>query len=430
MELHKTTNRQAPATRQSVPAQFEFDPCAVTPRAVSGPPEPYNPRTLFKREDRDEQVFDIDGTLWDVKEARATKYGFDLLFGIPANSRLGRFIGPKRIIATPALVAFWETHRTDEGYIYDLPAGRTTLKRVRNRLRLNFIHDRRQLWKKRQADLQTLPTVEFAERYNVSKELANSWRLLLLGRTARPLNWWHHPAALAVLRKRGIKLREIGKALDVGTSHAHRLRLRALKMAISVPEKAAAGPIPKARFERKPTLPKLGSPFRESPKQGQMFVGSPYWSKKSPARLAKEAAARRTKPKGSRASSQHSHSQETAKRVGQMLLPFKPARGPEAKPVLFQVQDFQGTFYDVYEARSTEHGFDLLFGFRARAHRRLYTDKGKPGLIATPELVSYWQAGGNLNLPAGLTTLIRLRARFGLGRGRSRKPQQPNQGKA
>ncbi len=373
---------------------------------------------LFKREDRDEQIFDTDGTLWDVKEARATKYGFDLLFGLPANTGLGRFIGPKRLIATPALVGFWETHRTDEGYVYDLPAGRSTLKRVRSRLRLNYVNDRRELWKKRKDDLQRLPTLEFAERYNVTKERTNDWRFLLVGRATRPVNWWQHPAALAVLRKPGAKLREIAKALNIGTSHANRLRLRALQVDPTLLEGAvAAGPIPQVPYERKPTVPKLGSPFQQSSKQGQMFIGSPYWRRKSPARLVKEAAAVAAKPKGPGGSCQHSHSKRTAQRIGQMLLPFNPKPGPEAKPVLFQVQDFQGTFYDVYETRATQHGFDLLFGFRARAHRHLYTDKGKPGLIATPELFSYWKAGGNLDLPAGLTTQIRLRSRFGLSRG-------------
>ena len=116
-------------------------------------PEPYSPMKILKRETRWEQIFDVDGSLWNVREARATKHGFDLLFGIPANSGISpRDIGPKRLIATPALVTYWEVNRTNEGAVNDLPAGRSTLKRIRKRLRFDFFQDRRNLWKKRRSE--------------------------------------------------------------------------------------------------------------------------------------------------------------------------------------------------------------------------------------------------------------------------------------
>jgi len=390
----------------------------------SPPPAPYNPITEIKRQKRWEQIFDVDGSLWDVREARATKHGFDLLFGLPATSGLGRFIGPIRLIATPALVSYWHAHRTVEGAIYDLPAGRTTIKRLRSRLRLNFFTDRRDLWKKRTGDLKTLPTREFAERYGVPFHVASDWRFLLLGRATRPLDWWRHPAVLAVLRQPGVKLREIASSLHIGTTHAKRLltKVRQLDGNPAADAVEMAGPIPTLPYERKPTKPpvKVENPFSNHRKQGEMFLGEGFWKRRRAIRTPAEKIAESTPatPKPL-IRSKHSHSQLTAKRTGQLLLPFSTRRvKKEPVPMLYQMQDFEGTFYDVYEVRPTEQGFALHFGYKTRAHRRLYTDKVKPGLIATPELVAYWQAhrsemGPNLELPAGSSTLIRLRKRLG-----------------
>ncbi len=118
----------------------------------------------------------------------------------------------------------------------------------------------------------------------------------------------------------------------------------------------------------------------------------------------------------------------TARRLGQMLLPFKPRTGPEPKPVLFQVQDHEGTFYDVFDSRPTKHGFNLLFGFPARWHRRIFTKFGKPGLIHTAELIAFWEkhrAALNINfdLPAGNTTLTRARSKLGFNQVEEYKTQ-------
>jgi hypothetical protein len=53
--------------------------------------------------------------------------------------------------------------------------------------------------------------------------------LRLLGRTARLLGWWQTPETLAILRS-DLKLREIGQKLGIGTTHALRLKLRALEL--------------------------------------------------------------------------------------------------------------------------------------------------------------------------------------------------------
>ncbi len=226
----QNTNKQSASTCSSEPKSNSRCALKVDITKIN-PPKPYSPMSIFKKEKRWEQIFDVDGSLWEVREARATKYGFDLLFGYPGNSHLPpRLIGPSRLIATPALVNFWETYRTEEGYIYDLPAGRSTIKRLRRRLKLNLPVDRRKLWKKRAIDLKTLPTNDFAERYNVSKTVSTDWRYRIFGRTTRPDNWWRHPEALAVLRKKGLKLKEIALALKITTSHAHRLRALAAQL--------------------------------------------------------------------------------------------------------------------------------------------------------------------------------------------------------
>jgi len=94
--------------------------------------------------------------------------------------------------------------------------------------------------------------------------------------------------------------------------------------------------------------------------------------------------------------------------------------------MLFQVPAFDGTFYDVYESRPTKHGFDLLFGYPTRAHRRIYAGYNKTGLIPTAELVAYWDAHriephANFDLPAGETTLKRLRKQLGFNMKRDER---------
>ena len=376
---------------------------AVAPRpAENPPPRGYDPIAEIKRQRRWEQLFDVDGSLWDVREARATRHGFDLLFGLPANSHLpGKVLGgPARLIATPALVAYWEINRFNEGASYDLPAGRSTLKRLRKRLRFNFFTDRRKRWEKLTAELKTLPTCEFAERYQVSKEMTNHWRLDLLGRTARPLGWWHHPHALAVLRNTTLKFREVAHALDISITHAKRLRTLALAFDTQTLEKQpqVVGPVPKLRFPRKPTIPPVRreNPFRNHREQGRMFAGSDWWR---PARQKQDAAVPtsaeplpplRQESRRERNMPSYAFSQRSSKRTGQLLLFHPPRVG--SRPMLFQVPDFNGTFYDVYESRPTKHGFDLLFGYPTRAHRRIYAGYNKTGLIPTTELVAYWDA--------------------------------------
>jgi hypothetical protein len=176
------------------------------------------------------EVQDVEGSFWDVRDVRTTKYGFDLLFGAPL-TRLGSYPGGlPRLIATKPLKDFWEANRGKrDGVIYDLPAGRTTLKRVRHRLGFNVLEDHSRFWKARLDDLRTLSAREFAARHHINIAVVFDTRRKLLGRTARDLGWWEEPSALEILQS-GVTLREMGEELGISISQAKRLKDRALEL--------------------------------------------------------------------------------------------------------------------------------------------------------------------------------------------------------
>jgi hypothetical protein len=173
------------------------------------------------------QVRDVEGGLWDVRQIRDTKHGFDLLFGSPT-PRLGSYRGGlTRLIATQPLIDFWEANRTKhDGVLYDLPAGRTTLKRLRHRLGFHYLDDLSEFWKERLEDLAALSVREFAMRHKVDVDVVSDTRMRLLGRRARELDWWRKPRPLKILRS-NITLREMAGKLCISISQAKRLRDRA-----------------------------------------------------------------------------------------------------------------------------------------------------------------------------------------------------------
>lgn len=173
------------------------------------------------------QVRDVEGSVWDVRQIRDTKHGFDLLFGSP-EPRLGSYRGGfPRLIATQPLVEFWNANRLrHDGVTYDLPAGRTTLKRMRRRLRFHYFDDLSEFWQERIEDLATLSAREFAIRHNVAVNVVFETRRKLLGNRARELGWWRKARPLEILLS-NITLREMGEKLDIGISQAKRLRDRA-----------------------------------------------------------------------------------------------------------------------------------------------------------------------------------------------------------
>jgi hypothetical protein len=175
------------------------------------------------------QVRDVEGSLWDVREIRDTKHGFDLLFGSP-EPRLGSYRGGlPRLIATKPLVEYWKANRTrHDGTLFDLPAGRTTLKRLRRHLGFDYHDDLSEFWQERIEDLKTMSAREFAARHHVDLQVVFETRLRLLGVRARKPGWWRKPPILKILRS-GITLREIGEKLDISITHAKRIRDRAPK---------------------------------------------------------------------------------------------------------------------------------------------------------------------------------------------------------
>jgi len=136
-------------------------------------------------------VRDVEGSRWDVRQIRDTKHGFDLLFGSP-EPRLGSYRGGlPRLIATKPLIDFWKANRTKhDGVLYDLPAGRSTLKRVRRHFGFHYLDDLSAFWRERIDDLEELSAREFAKRHKVDIQVVFETRRKLLGNWARNPGWW------------------------------------------------------------------------------------------------------------------------------------------------------------------------------------------------------------------------------------------------
>jgi hypothetical protein len=172
------------------------------------------------------QVRDVENDLWDVRDIRATRHGFDVLYGSPVY-RLSNYRSGPCLIVTKELFAHWEANKTNrDGALFDLPAGRTTLKRARSRLSLNDNQDLKDYWNEHIHKLKILSAREFAACHNLDVDSVFDSRLRVLGKRARHLNWWRTPDTLEILRS-NVTLREIGEKLGIGTSHAKRLRDRA-----------------------------------------------------------------------------------------------------------------------------------------------------------------------------------------------------------
>ena len=172
---------------------------------------------------------DVDGHLWYVRQVRETKHGFDLLFGSP-ESRVEPFpTRLPRLIPTQSLQNFWEANKTrHDSTLYDLPAGRSTLKRVRRRLGFNVEKDRSKYWKKHINDLRVLTAPQAAAKHEMNGCVVRHVRRKLLGKMTRETGWWREPRVVNILLS-PVTLREMGQKLGIGTSQAWRLRGRALQ---------------------------------------------------------------------------------------------------------------------------------------------------------------------------------------------------------
>ena len=63
----------------------------------------------------------------------------------------------------------------------DLPAGRTTLKRLRRRLGFHYFEDKSEFWWDRIGDLETYSAREFAKLHDVDVQVVFDTRTKLLG---------------------------------------------------------------------------------------------------------------------------------------------------------------------------------------------------------------------------------------------------------
>src|SRR3974377_1173287 len=122
------------------------------------------------------QVDDAFSCRWDVCEVRNTRHGFDLLFGRPVPRGHYDVGGPLRLILTKPLVDFWDANRIKLNVVYDLPAGRPTLKRARRSSGFHWGRDNVGFWLARLDDLQWLSTEEFALRHKVGACSVREWR--------------------------------------------------------------------------------------------------------------------------------------------------------------------------------------------------------------------------------------------------------------
>jgi len=145
------------------------------------------------------QVKDVDGRLWDVAESRPTKHGFDLHFGWPSDAR-GYGQGAKGLIPTQDLLKYWESKKLcRDGSIYDLPIGRTSIKRVRSILGLDYYTDNAEWYWDRIEDLMTMSNVRFSAIHGVDESTVSVVRSKLLGRRIREAFWWREESVADLL---------------------------------------------------------------------------------------------------------------------------------------------------------------------------------------------------------------------------------------
>lgn len=176
-------------------------------------------------------IKDALGLKWDIHEARATKYGFDLYYG-KKKDRTGYDVGgPNRLIYTNELKEFWEKCALKhDGTIFDLPAGRTTLKRARLALGFNWDKDSERFWRKHKHDLKTLTPREFEKKHQgITGNRMSAWRLKIVGDKARQSGWWKEPEVLKLLLSEEKSLNQVRAELKekISTSQVFRLRLQA-----------------------------------------------------------------------------------------------------------------------------------------------------------------------------------------------------------
>ncbi len=172
------------------------------------------------------RVRDVGDVLWDVHEARASKYGFSLYFGTPADKDTAfRGVRPQ-LIVTKELGDHWQAIRaTGFGVLFDLPASKNSLQRARRRLGLRYHHDAKAFWTAHIADLESLPLRELAAKYGVKPYTVAFWRRTLVGPRTK-VAWWRTPEIRETLLS-DKPLSEVSQELEITRHYACELRRRA-----------------------------------------------------------------------------------------------------------------------------------------------------------------------------------------------------------
>lgn len=112
---------------------------------------------------------DHAGLVWDVRERRPSKHGFDVLIGWPQGEPRGQGGRGVAVILSAELARYLvETRQRD----IDLPIGLTAAKRLRRELRITWSWDA--WWAARADDLRTLTLEAFCNLHGCSRCLPAS----------------------------------------------------------------------------------------------------------------------------------------------------------------------------------------------------------------------------------------------------------------
>ncbi len=166
---------------------------------------------------------DVDGALWDIREARPTPHGFDVQMGWPHGDIRGRGgSGGPRVVLTAPLAAYLEVMRERPVRIA-LPIGRGAVKRLRRLLGHHAQIDRAAWWEARADDLAEMTIERFAARHEVSVGAVVQARHALFGPTLRPAGWWRAPDVAALILADRPRV-EIADQLGISLGSVGRLR--------------------------------------------------------------------------------------------------------------------------------------------------------------------------------------------------------------
>ena len=170
---------------------------------------------------------DFEGFVWDVRESRPTNHGFDLLLGWPflgAEPQRGKGFGGPRIIPTRELQAYWDGNQlARDGAIYDLPAGRTALKRVRALFGFNLYLANESWWLDRLSDLADMSGADFSRKHNVCESEVSIAHKSFFGSRQRPNGWYREPSTKSLLVS-GLPHAYVADQLSISMGASARLR--------------------------------------------------------------------------------------------------------------------------------------------------------------------------------------------------------------